>query len=60
MDDLLKNIHGKFNAGLHAKPVYEKAITTLGNMAAEINTGYRPSQIANLDNIDKKQEEKEI
>lgn len=45
MDDFFKKIEEKYNNGLHASKTYDKAITTLGNMAAEINTGYRPSQV---------------
>jgi len=45
MDDFFKKVEEKYKAGLHANRTFDKAITTLGNMAAEINTGYRPSQV---------------
>ncbi len=48
MDDFFGKIGEKYNSGLHASKTYEKAITTLGNMAAEINTGHRPSQVVEI------------
>ena len=60
MSDFFAKVTDSYNKGLHAKKEYDKAITTLGNMAAEINTGYRLSQVASIDEIKKSEEDKEI
>ena len=56
MSDFFDKVTTSYNKGLHRNGLYDKAITTLGNMAAEINHGTRPSQVANRDN--KNQESK--
>lgn len=57
MSDFFDRVTNSYNKGLHSNGLYDKAITTLGNMAAEINHGTRPSQVANRDKKNKESKE---